>query len=697
MTEIELLSNFDTALQSGDRNKVLTALLSPSLALTEVNSKNVMFYVRVLNNKKGERIEETKNSDYCLNAEEIQDCVDLANIYNGEGISANHIMRSSVDLARDELAVMYKQPKITQELVSDGENYENMAYTDEEIDEMYKTESNNPSVAVVLAFSAAFQSGDHQTILDALLNPDFNLQNVQGNNINHYVKALQDQVEEKAKGSDAEEISFSAQDIQKCVDTGNEEAKRLLLAAGAALIIILKDAFNTGDRDKLSNALKQSREMGLHDVNEDNMKHYMEVFTEKAEEHEQDGSDITAEYIQDCINAGNRRAERFLKEDLIALIKTLTEAVQNEDLLEIKNALQNPEFELEEIKEDHMKHYMNIINKRSEHSPEGAVSLSKADIQDCINSGNRLAESLSNKVPTWVLAFNEIFKNGDQNEIKQAISDCSNGLKNVDLKNIMLYFAALEDRRNSLLENDENGLDGLLTEEDVQTCIDSANEKAAQSEVSEPPGVKLFNEVFRNGNKQMILKSLLDPDLKLNGVTSQNISYYLTALEDMKNDKVNETGDDDPSLTTDEIQECVELGNMKAKQAVERRGSTFNYIHAPSSEEITTMRAALGKKFSVQYYDDIMSKTDEELAAMYSALGKKYSIQYEDLMAKTDEEIAAMYAAMAEKSGRSGSKGYVSSTVRTMEDISTKYSTKQKFIPIKRTLVEVTEENEDAD
>ena len=85
-------------------------------------------------------------------------------------------------------------------------------------------------------------------------------------------------------------------------------------------------------------------------------------------------------------------------------------------------------------------------------------------------------------MPAWVLAFNEIFKNGDQNEIKQALSDSSNGLKNVDLKNIMLYFAALEDRRNSLLENEGNGVDGLLTEEDVQTCIDSANEKAAQSE-----------------------------------------------------------------------------------------------------------------------------------------------------------------------------------------------------------------------
>ena len=87
-----------------------------------------------------------------------------------------------------------------------------------------------PDAAVVLAFSAAFQSGDHQTILDALLNPDFNLQNVRESNIDYYVKALQDEVEEKAKGSDVEEISFSAQNIQKCVDTGNEEAKRLLLA-----------------------------------------------------------------------------------------------------------------------------------------------------------------------------------------------------------------------------------------------------------------------------------------------------------------------------------------------------------------------------------------------------------------------------------------------------------------------------------
>ena len=84
--------------------------------------------------------------------------------------------------------------------------------------------------------------------------------------------------------------------------------------------------------------------------------------------------------------------------------------------------------------------------------------------------------------------------------------------------------------------------------------------------------MKLFNEVFQNGDKQIILKSLLDPDLKLNGVTSRNISYYLTALEERKNDKVDETGDEDPSLTTDEIQDCVDLGNLKAKQAGERRG-----------------------------------------------------------------------------------------------------------------------------
>ena len=80
-----MLNSLNEALSSGDKEALLTALLNPALHLINVNPKSTAFYIRILGEKKSEKIAETGDDKFLLSAEDIQESIDLANVYTGQG------------------------------------------------------------------------------------------------------------------------------------------------------------------------------------------------------------------------------------------------------------------------------------------------------------------------------------------------------------------------------------------------------------------------------------------------------------------------------------------------------------------------------------------------------------------------------------------------------------------------------------
>jgi len=74
---IEGVNNLNEILENGDEDAVLQSLQNPALQLKNVESSNIIQYIRLLKKKKSEKEEQVESSTLWI--DEIQQCVDLAN------------------------------------------------------------------------------------------------------------------------------------------------------------------------------------------------------------------------------------------------------------------------------------------------------------------------------------------------------------------------------------------------------------------------------------------------------------------------------------------------------------------------------------------------------------------------------------------------------------------------------------------
>ena len=79
LSGVNAVNDVNSALISNDRDAVLAALQNPALQLQNVQPNNITHYLRLLNKKKQEKVEESGDPDVALWIDEIQSCIDLAN------------------------------------------------------------------------------------------------------------------------------------------------------------------------------------------------------------------------------------------------------------------------------------------------------------------------------------------------------------------------------------------------------------------------------------------------------------------------------------------------------------------------------------------------------------------------------------------------------------------------------------------
>jgi len=80
-----------------------------------------------------------------------------------------------------------------------------------------------------------------------------------------------------------------------------------------------------------------------------------------------------------------------------------------------------------------------------------------------------------------------------------------------------------------------------------------------------------MNEALSANDREAVLCALQNPALKLSNVVPENITHYLRLMNKKKAEKSAETGDPDPALWIEEIQECIDVGNSQTKQALKRK------------------------------------------------------------------------------------------------------------------------------
>ena len=78
------------------------------------------------------------------------------------------------------------------------------------------------------------------------------------------------------------------------------------------------------------------------------------------------------------------------------------------------------------------------------------------------------------------------------------------------------------------------------------------------------------NNALASDDPEAVLRALQNPALQLQNVDPANITHYLRLLNKKRAEKVEQTGDSNSILWIDEIQNCIDTGNLQTKQALKR-------------------------------------------------------------------------------------------------------------------------------
>ena len=79
-----------------------------------------------------------------------------------------------------------------------------------------------------------------------------------------------------------------------------------------------------------------------------------------------------------------------------------------------------------------------------------------------------------------------------------------------------------------------------------------------------------MNNALASDDPEAVLRALQNPALQLQNVDPANITHYLRLLNKKRAEKVEQTGDSNSILWIDEIQNCIDTGNLQTKQALKR-------------------------------------------------------------------------------------------------------------------------------
>lgn len=96
------------------------------------------------------------------------------------------------------------------------------------------------------------------------------------------------------------------------------------------------------------------------------------------------------------------------------------------------------------------------------------------------------------------------------------------------------------------------------------------------------------NEALALDDRESVLLALQNPALQLTNVDPKNITQYIRLMSKKKTQKAEESGDPDAVLWIEDIQECIDRGNLQTRQALKRKlfvgGLVFSSVCSSKSK-----------------------------------------------------------------------------------------------------------------
>ncbi|NXS58766.1 IQGA2 protein, partial [Brachypteracias leptosomus] len=256
-----------------------------------------------------------------------------------------------------------------------------------------------------------------------------------------------------------------------------------------------------------------------------------------------------AVYQTELFNLQQQNAVNYLAHDelsiaveMLSAVVLLNQALENKDILKIKNHLRNPCIGFNNLEEENFQRYADtLLSIKSEASFQGQDYLSWNDIQNCIDMVNMQIQEENERIIA-IGHINEAIDQGNPEKTLEALLLPTAKLQDVSPVNARHYQDILHHAKaQKCKESQDESV--LLWLDEIQKGISDANNNIKEAAIL-AVGISMINKSLENGDSQPILM-ILQSKFGLR-VIPECAETYFRNLSEAKNLKTRDDSNESP-------------------------------------------------------------------------------------------------------------------------------------------------------
>ncbi|NXN39962.1 IQGA2 protein, partial [Rhinoptilus africanus] len=256
-----------------------------------------------------------------------------------------------------------------------------------------------------------------------------------------------------------------------------------------------------------------------------------------------------AVYQTELFNLQQQNAVNYLAHDelsiaveMLSAVVLLNQALENKDILMIKNHLSNPCIGFNNLEEENFQRYADtLLSIKSEASSQGQDYLSWNDIQNCIDMVNMQIQEENERIIA-IGHINEAIDQGNPEKTLEALLLPTAKLQDVRPVNARHYQDVLQHTKAQKCKESQDE-SALLWLDEIQKGVSDANNNIKEAAIL-AGGISMINKILEKGDSQPILM-ILQSKFGLR-VIPECAETYFGNLSEAKNLKTREDSNESP-------------------------------------------------------------------------------------------------------------------------------------------------------
>ncbi|XP_025892322.1 ras GTPase-activating-like protein IQGAP2 isoform X2 [Nothoprocta perdicaria] len=245
-----------------------------------------------------------------------------------------------------------------------------------------------------------------------------------------------------------------------------------------------------------------------------------------------------AVYQTELFNLQQQNAVNYLAHDelsiaveMLSAVVLLNQALENKDILTVKNHLRNPCIGFNNLEEENFPRYADtLLSIKSEASSQGQDYLSWNDIQNCIDMVNMQIQEENERIIA-IGHINEAIDQGNPERTLETLLLATAKLQDVRPANAKHYQDVLHQAKAQKCKESQDD-SAVLWLDEIQKGINDANRNIKEAEIL-ALGTSMINKSLEKGDSQAILM-ILQSKFGLRVIPECSETYF-KSLSDAKN------------------------------------------------------------------------------------------------------------------------------------------------------------------